>query len=281
MRELECDRSQNPRATCSTIVRTHRAVPRSTCSTSTLNRDDRRTQKGCRFMLAQTIDFTITQAPAAGPSATQLVVALGAILSPLVVLAGVIWTNVNTGRQIKLSVDNVTKQISAANEVAEKARAASAAVAQSQIDAASENARRQASASVVSAGRLRWIDAIREDVAEFLSLSRSYHYVFQEKPSSKDKVEERRRKMAVLEEKMMTLLYRVELRLTKGKEKHDQLLNDMRRVPQSNSELVDYNLHEAVVVSARDLFYTEWKRLRAEVGSEAAGPQLGAPVAPE
>jgi hypothetical protein len=235
----------------------------------------------------------IISAPPSTVSWPQVALAIGSIVSPLVVLVGVIWTNLNTGRLIETSTTNAQRQIDAAADVAEEARSASSAiaqkqidaaakvaeiariqaaeVAQKQIDAAAKNATKQAQASVVSTGRLRWIDSIREDVADLLAAHRTYHFAQQASFNDPDD-SGLKEKVGGLQERMEVLLYRVELRLTAGKAKHDALLALMKSVPSSGGDLPDYGLYAKVIAAGRDLFYSEWKRLRQEVGGEAAGP---------
>lgn len=163
----------------------------------------------------------------------QAVIAVGAILSPLIVLTGVIWSNLNVQTQIRASV---------------------------------ENARLQSKASVVSAGRLRWIDAIREDVSEFLALQLAYRHAFDGVArGGRDRAGWEQRQTEAMRD--MEMLYtRIELRLTAGKPKHDRLLVSLPPIIEGSPAVArDQAAIREVKDSARDLFYSEWKRLRGEL----------------
>jgi len=206
------------------------------------------------------------------PTATnwaQAILAAGAVISPLVVLVGVVWTNLNTKSAVEEGTNNAQRQIEAASKVAEEARAAASLIAQDQIEAAAENSRRQAHSSVVSSGRLRWIDAIRDDLADLLALHRTHFLTVSAMKIAKgNDFKDLQTSRVNLEEKLEVLNYRIKLRLTEGKPKHDTLMSAVTDVIYMTGDSINYTIYDNAIRAGRDLFYSEWKRLRFELLGE-------------
>ncbi len=119
---------------------------------------------------------------------------------------------------------------------------------------------RTARATVVSANRQKWIDAVREDVAEFISV-RSQLRVLESAGSM-----ERAGQDALLAEerqlrtKLLMLRARVEMRLNPKEDEHEALLELMDRYDQQPSQVTDLALR----TKGRSIFKAEWTRLKKE-----------------
>lgn len=122
-----------------------------------------------------------------------------------------------------------------------------AAAATRQLEAAARSALRQTVASVVTSGRLQWIDAFRDDMAQFLSLMDTAHM------PGKDNDLQRAR----------LFRHRIELRLDPKKEEHGLLLANLDRLLRQAMPGDD----DIGVVrdQAKALIEREWKRARDEV----------------
>lgn len=125
-----------------------------------------------------------------------------------------------------------------------------------QVNTGARNSR----ATVVSANRQRWIDAIRDDVAEFISIRAQMRVL--EKTGSDGRsgqdallTEERQ-----LRGKLVMLRARVEMRLNPHEDHHEKLLELMDRYDQDATMVADLALRTA----ARSIFKIEWSRLKKE-----------------
>lgn len=121
-------------------------------------------------------------------------------------------------------------------------------------------AARSSRAAVVSANRQRWIDAIRDDVAEFISVRAQMGLL---KGHGSMKVAGQDRMLAEarqLRNKAMMLRARVEMRLNHGEDDHLALLAAMDRFDQELTHESDVALR----LAARRIFKAEWTRLKKE-----------------
>lgn len=125
-----------------------------------------------------------------------------------------------------------------------------------QIDIAARNSR----ATVVSANRQKWIDAVREDVADFISIrsqietlksAGSFHGAGQDALLTEERG---------LRTKLVMLQARIEMRLNHGEEDHLALLAALDRYDQEVSTEAATTLRAA----GRKIFKEEWTRLKKE-----------------
>lgn len=121
-------------------------------------------------------------------------------------------------------------------------------------------AARTSRATVVSANRQRWIDAIREDVADFISvrsqivalkLAGSFEGGGQDALLTENRV---------LRTKLVMLQSRIDMRLNHDEEDHLALLEALRKFNQEASEDAETSLR----IIGRKIFHDEWKRLKRE-----------------
>ena len=125
-----------------------------------------------------------------------------------------------------------------------------------QINIAARNSR----ATVVSANRQKWIDAIRDDVAEFISTRSqltSLTYAGSLERSGQDALltEER-----TLRNKLVMLQARIDMRLNHTESDHLELLSALSRYDQETSVESDKLLR----ATGRKIFKVEWTRLQKE-----------------
>jgi hypothetical protein len=125
-----------------------------------------------------------------------------------------------------------------------------------QINIAARNSR----ATVVSANRQRWIDAIREDVADFIStrsrivtltFAGSFH------GAGKDALLTEERELRT---KLIMLQAMIEMRLNHNENDHLALLQALHRYDQDASDDAETTLRAA----GRKIFKDEWTRLKKE-----------------
>lgn len=132
---------------------------------------------------------------------------------------------------------------------------------------------RNSRAAVVSANRQKWIDAIRDDVAEFIA-SRSQmellgsHGSFE--PGGQDKVLAEARQ---LRNRAVMLRARIEMRLNHDEDDHLALLAAMDRYDQELSQEAD----TALRLVARRIFKAEWTRLKKEASGVSPFVREGVP----
>ena len=145
----------------------------------------------------------------------------------------------------------------------------SAYIATRAVRAQIEAAKLQSRASVVSASRQRWIDALRDDIAEFLTTD-AEHKGFDAHPSSDPKVnlDSIRQKDRLLARQML-LLKRIRLRLNPAEADHIELaarMNKLVMTPQFESS----KPAEDVIELAQKIFKDEWKRVKREANGDVA-----------
>lgn len=151
--------------------------------------------------------------------------------------------------------------------IALRAVRAQSNAAAAQIAAVTNAAKLQSRASVVSASRQRWIDALRDDIADFLTAD-AEHKGFDGWPSSDPNVnlDSIRQKDRLLARKML-LLKRIRLRLNPKEADHNLLvarLNALVMTAQLESGLPA----EEIVELTQKLLKTEWDRVKREASGD-------------
>lgn len=119
---------------------------------------------------------------------------------------------------------------------------------------------RNSRASVVSANRQKWIDAVRDDMAEFISAGRHLRglkSVGSDERAGQDAIMAEARKLRA---KLDMLRARVEMRLNPDEDEHVQLLEMMDRYDQEGTTVANLALRTL----ARSIFKAEWTRLKKE-----------------
>ena len=162
----------------------------------------------------------------------------------MIVAAANIWYARATSRAAKAAGEAIKSQ---------------ASIAAQQIKAATEASAKQTLATVVTTARLTWIDALRDDISEFLALNDS-------RPST-DNVgmvvsAMRPQDVADVMRRIMMLRNRIGLRLDLKKPHHRELFDMLEKVLQSSPR--DGNTGTAARKLAGRLFDREWNRARAE-----------------
>lgn len=121
-------------------------------------------------------------------------------------------------------------------------------------------AARSSRATVVSANRQKWIDAIREDVADFIAI-RAQMRLLDGHGSMEIAGQDRMLAEArELRDKATMLRARVEMRLNHDEDDHLTLLAAMDRFDQELTQETD----AALRLAARRIFKAEWTRLKKE-----------------
>lgn len=121
-------------------------------------------------------------------------------------------------------------------------------------------AARQSRATVVSASRQRWIDALREDIAEFLSVEAAFRSLRSSggfHVSGQDAIKAEAR---ALQQKRRLVRKRVELRLNPTEEDHESLLRSMDEYTHSGED----HKEEDVPVKTKEILKLEWERVKRE-----------------
>ncbi len=158
------------------------------------------------------------------------------IASPLVALmgAGAAW------RSLSIQKGNVEKQIAAQLQIAA----------------------RSSRASVVSASRQRWIDAIREDVAEFLSLEDAYKAARLRSDATGAGQDAIAADMEALTRRRVLLRKRIELRLNPDKDHHQALLHamDLHMSAREPDPIRELDVRD----KTKALLKQEWERVKRE-----------------
>ena len=91
--------------------------------------------------------------------------------------------------------------------------------------------RRQVRASVVSANRQMWINALREDVAEFMEKEIEWGQLFGPHQDGQSVICRDQVKAYEIMERLRFLTYRIELRLHPGERDHDKLIKLLNEAP--------------------------------------------------
>jgi hypothetical protein len=120
---------------------------------------------------------------------------------------------------------------------------------------------RQSRAAVVSANRQKWIDALRDDVAEFLTTVTTYRAVH-----FADGYTSGSREALLIEERaarrtMRLVRHRIELRLNPDEFEHNSFLAALDAHIASDDDRDTANM---VVAQAKAIFKAEWRRLKLE-----------------
>jgi hypothetical protein len=119
---------------------------------------------------------------------------------------------------------------------------------------------RTSRASVVSANRQKWIDAIRDDVAEFIAVRSQMGLIAASgsmQPSGQDMILAEARE---LRNRAVMLRSRVDMRLNHAEDDHIALLKALGRYDVELSEDAESELRAI----ARRIFKAEWERLKKE-----------------
>lgn len=119
---------------------------------------------------------------------------------------------------------------------------------------------RSSRATVVSSNRQRWIDAIRDDVADFIAYRRQLHKLERAgsfEKSSQDALHTEEREIRT---KLLMLRARVEMRLNPEEQEHGELLELMDRYDNEPTMAADQELRK----KAQGIFKAEWSRLKKE-----------------
>lgn len=119
---------------------------------------------------------------------------------------------------------------------------------------------RTSRAAVVSANRQRWIDAVRDDVSDFIA-TRS-HLALVAKAGSFEQAGQDAimREERELRAKLLRLRSRIELRINRTEPEHLNLLKALDRYDREFSDESDNDLR----VQAGAIFKSEWERLKKE-----------------
>lgn len=153
--------------------------------------------------------------------------------------------------------------------IARNAVRAQSDAAAAQIEAATNVAKLQSRANVVSASRQRWIDALRDDIAEFLTTD-AEHKGFDVRPSfdPKANLDSIRQKDRLLARQML-LLKRIRLRLNPIEADHIELVVRMNKLVMT-PQLESGKPAENVVELAQKIFKDEWERVKREANGDVA-----------
>jgi len=155
----------------------------------------------------------------------------------------------------------ISIRTSSANAKAALTQAGTAA--RSQIDASTDNARRQTRATVISASRQRWIDAVRDDVAALLSEELRHRALKAEKgaltPGTRAWKE-----MNLHLPALYLVQNRLTLRLNPTKPLHTALQNAADSLVTTDDPKQSDIAARAVVSAAKILLKEEWERVKRE-----------------
>ncbi|WP_242152973.1 hypothetical protein [Sphingomonas sp. BAUL-RG-20F-R05-02] len=231
------------------------------------------------------VGIIVTAVPSA--ASPNLLVLIAAIAVPVVALIATTWSNLNVGRQLKVTRDTVDRQIDAARDAATDQQAASAAALERQIDVARQTSadqleasaaavERQIKANVISTNRQRWIDLLRDDASEFLERHASVlEYAAGTNLSAQEKLLAR-----AARERRALLFQRLRLRLNAGEDEHKALVTDLGQLLQSTVPASQDPVFESVVVKVQAILKAEWERVKRLEASGVDAPALAAPQVP-
>lgn len=129
-------------------------------------------------------------------------------------------------------------------------------VAEKQARTALEPSRQQVHGSVVSANRQKWIDALRDDIAEFLTESDGVRARLQDNPIVDQDIRERGRKL--------TLLFnRIRLRLNPHENDHSDLLELLEKLLRYDNIKLGLPLEDEAARLAQQILKREWRRVKS------------------
>lgn len=139
------------------------------------------------------------------------------------------------------------------------------------IDTQVNTGARQSRAAVVSANRQKWIDAVRDDVAELLTTVTTYkslHFADGTTAGSREALltEER-----AIRRSMRLVRHRIELRLNPYETEHNEFLQALDAHIASDDDPATAG---EVVRQAKAMFKSEWDRLKREAAG--IGPMVKA-----
>lgn len=130
------------------------------------------------------------------------------------------------------------------------------------IKAQVEIAARQSRASVVSASRQRWIDSIRDDIAEFLSTEDAFKSLRYRESMTRAGQEAILVDEQTLVRTRLRLRKRIELRLNPAKEHHQALLQALDR--HMETTVTEPALETELLSKTKALLKDEWERVKRE-----------------
>jgi hypothetical protein len=186
-----------------------------------------------------------------------------------VALIATTWSNINVGRQLRVTRETVDLQIAAARVAASEQQAAASAALERQIAAAARTSSdqleasaaavdRQIKANVISTNRQRWIDLLRDDASEFLERHAS---LLEYAKGTALSAEEKLRARAARERRAL-LYQRLRLRLNPSEDEHKVLVDDLGLLLESNVPATVDPLFEKVVVQVQAILKAEWERVK-------------------
>ena len=117
--------------------------------------------------------------------------------------------------------------------------------------------RRQIRANVVSANRQLWINALREDVAEFMEKEIQWKLLFSPHKDGQKVIVEDQAKADEIMERIRFLSYRIELRLHPGEKDHDKLIKLLDEAP--TPPRIE-SLTAEIKTVTQGILRREWKR---------------------
>lgn len=136
-----------------------------------------------------------------------------------------------------------------------------------QLDAQRRISARVSRASVVSANRQKWIDALREDLASFLAADFALLDDNNVDEDDLSEVEKSRLYDRIREAKQTRRLMqrRIQLRLNMEKSHHEALYKDIRALMPATGE-EHRTIRVRLIKSAQSFLRAEWLRVKAEAG---------------
>jgi hypothetical protein len=191
-----------------------------------------------------TLNVLVGATPPVSPSLLLLITAIG---TPLVALGAAVWSNINTGRQLHLTRETVNDQLALA-----------ASTSAAQIAASREDLDRQIKANVISTNRQRWIDLLRDDVAEFLQC----HAICRDMADGIDLSLEERKAGRQANERRALLFQRIRLRLNPKETPHNDLVTDLESLVRSNIPALSDPAFERVIKLTQPILKAEWNRVK-------------------
>lgn len=206
------------------------------------------------------------------PYGTAGAAVIAATIAAAVALWGIRASRKNLLEQIEVQRLIAGEQLSAQRDMAAQQLQTQQELALAQLETQRQLSARTSWASVVSASRQRWIDGLREDLAEIISAD--FVLLEDEKFERKGKSEEDLRahdeRVDAANDKRILLYKRIQLRLNPDKKDHQELL----KVAATLLNATDADEHSRAVNNltskSRSLLRREWLRVKAEASGENA-----------
>jgi len=129
-------------------------------------------------------------------------------------------------------------------------------VAEKQARTLLETSRQQVHGSVVSANRQKWIDALREDIAQFITEADGARARLADNPIVDLDIRQRGARMTFL-------FNRVRLRLNPDEEDHSQLLEILEKLLDWKHLKAGRPLEDKVASIAQRILKREWRRVKS------------------